>query len=327
MSYSSLGEAIPQLANLTYRAPSPLAITAGGQNFTHCCLVAMNQSLNVNGPNGSLAFNNPAYFPPWLSITDLESAVTGGSDRFPCGASWSGDWQGAPVVRVPYGWCRSECGGWQISTFDVLSQWIGPLVQFILPSLAFCLNVPRVRKVAIPNGIFQAHPRSVVGFLTYWIRLGWAICLMTIDTFIWLSICFAFAGPMLLSAVHEFILDRKVLEFLSPPKEKRKRERPAISTRLKAQLLLVVLVGNLRLSTRRRSSTISSGKGMNNDKDLEMDSRHPSVATIDPLTDNTWLRVMAMVDDAETDAGNPRRVLLSTKLKAILNSQARSVCQ
>lgn len=322
MGYSSLGEAIPQLANLTFRAPSSLPIVAGGQNITHCCLVAMNQSLSVDGPNGSLSFNYPSYFLPSLTIPDLESAVSGSS--FPCGAAWSDDGAAAPVVRVPYGWCLSQCGGWEISRVDVLSQWIGPLVQFILPSLAFCLNVPRVRKLRIPDGVFQAHPRSAGGFVTYWFRLGWALLLMTVDTFVWLSVCFAFAGPMLLSAVYEFILDRKVLEFLSPPRGKTKRERPVVSEKLKAQLLLTVVVGNLRLSTGRRSSTFTD-KSIQSDQEPKLIRRYTSTTTVDPLTDNTWSRVMAIIDDTEKDSRFAGRVSLSTKLKAILDSQARSV--
>lgn len=321
MGYSSLGDAVPQLANLTAQTPSSMPITAGGQNFTHCCLNAMKQSLTIEGPNGSLAFNSPSYFLPSLTIPDLESAVSGST--FPCGASWDGDWAGAPVVRVPYSWCLSQCGGWEMSHFDVLSQWIGPLVQFILPSLAFCLNVPRVRKLAIPSFIFQAHPRSLRGFATYWLRLTWAIVLMTVDTFIWLSVCFAFAGPMLLSAVYEFIIDRKVLEFLSPPPGKSKVDKPVVSKRLKAQLLLSVVVGNLRLSTGRRSSTFSTFKSTQSDEIPEILGRRPTAATIDTLADNTWSRVMAMLDELEDNSRSVGTVSLSTKLKAILNSQAR----
>lgn len=325
MGFSSLGEAIPRLANLTSHAPGAnMASQYGGQNFTHCCLVAMNQSLNVNGPNGSLAFNTPAYFLPELTMPQLEDAMSHETGLFPCGASWNGNWEGAPVVRVPYNWCLNHCGGWEISTFDVLSQWVGPLVQFILPSLAFCLNVPRVSKIAIPSGIFQGHPRSIQGFVTYWIRLLWAIFLMLIDTFVWLSMCFAFAGPMLLSAVYEYMLDRKVLEFLDPPKEKKKKNiRPTISPRLKAQLLLAVVVGNLRLST-GRTNTIPLTATPPSDDDPESDSRNaPSHVPIDGLTDNTWSRIMSMLDE-QPGPSNSQRVSLGTKLKAILNCQERS---
>lgn len=321
MGYSSLGQAVPQLANLASHASESLAPEAGGQNFTYCCLRAVNQSLSVNGPNGSLTFNSPSYFLPSLTISELQSSITG--PNFPCGASWSGDTASAPVVRVPYGWCRSQCGGWQISRPEVLSQCIGPLVQFILPSLAFCLNVPRVRKLAIPNFIFQAQPRSLRGFATYWLRLFWALLLMTIDTFGWLSICFAFAGPMLLSAVYEFVLDRKVLEFLDPSQEKTSKGNRIVSKRLKAQLLLSVVIGNVRLSTVRGSSTLPTVRNIWSDDDPEILRKRSTSASIETLADNTWSRVMAILDESDHGDGSVGKVSLSTKLKAILNSQAR----
>lgn len=322
MSYSSVGEAIPELANLTYRAPGSFSILAGGQNFTHCCLVAMNQSLNVNGPNGSLAFSTPSYFANSPAIGDLLSSIE--ANGSPCGAQWSDNMDGTAVVRVSYDWCLSECGGWQLSVSSKLTQWVGPLVQFIIPSLAFCLNVPRARGLAIPDSIFIANRRSLLGFLTYALRLAYAMLLVTIDTFIWLAVCFAYAGPMLLSAVYEYMLDRKVLEFLSPQKKKGEEPgRHVISRRLRAQLLLAVVVGNLRLSTGRRSSTIS-GKSIQSE-DLE-NARTRQLSTIsDPLADNTWFRVMSILDDDEQDLPGiaaVRRVPLSTKIKAILNSQA-----
>lgn len=149
---------------------------------------------------------------------------------------------------------------------------------------------------------------------------------MTVDTFIWLSVCFAFAGPMLLSAVYEFILDRKVLEFLNPPKGKKEKDKPVVSKRLKAQLLLAVVVGNLRLSTGRRSSTFDTQNSTQSDQDPQPIKRQgSSVTTIDTLADNTYSRVMALLDEAEEGCRAYGRVSLSTKLKAILNSQPRYV--
>lgn len=199
----------------------------------------------------------------------------------------------------------------------MLQQWVGPLVQFILPSLAFCLNIPRASKLAMPDVASRTRPRSLTWFAAYCIRLLWALVLATVDTIVWLSICFAFAGPMLLSAMYEYVLDSKVLEFLEASKESGRRDSTSISPRLRAQLLLAVVVGNLRISTGRRISMFSQW-------DAETNRRRLSIGDI--LKDNTWTRIMTMIDEDESDtAWHGGKVLLSTKLKAILNSQARYV--
>ncbi|ORY60227.1 uncharacterized protein BCR38DRAFT_412408 [Pseudomassariella vexata] len=319
MSHHLLSDFVPQLTNLTAYSPATTRpLNLGGQNFTHCCLKAVNDSLTIL--NDNLSFTPSSHFLPDLTIPELVAAVQ--NDEFPCGATWTGDPAGAPVVQVSYEWCVSECSGWEISHLGKLNEWVGPLVQFILPSLAFCLNIPRSQKLAIPEKVFQAHPRNVFGFASYWIRLLGAVLLMMVDTMVWLSICFAFAGPMLLSAVYEFVLDRKVLEFLRPPKSQ--NERPKIPGRVKAQLLLAVVVGNLRISTgtaERRIST-SNSRRPSHAIDPEMTGTNTRE---DPFGD-TWKRVMVIVDEYETsrlsgDAA-PKKVSLSTKLKALLNSQA-----
>lgn len=316
MVYSSIGELIPQLANLTAGVTSSISATAGGQNFTHCCLIAVNQSLSVTGPDGELSLNTPNYFLPPVTIEGLENSLSGGHP-FPCSASRGGNSDGAPIVRVPYDWCLSQCGGWEISHVGVPQQWVGPLVQFILPSLALCLNVPRASKLAIPDVMSQLRPWSLIWFATYWIRLFWAILLTIVDAIVWLVICFAFAGPMLMSAMYEYVLDGKVLDFLNVSDDKRKRDGQNLSPRLRAQLLLAVATGNLRISTSRRMSVFSQW-------DTETFQRRISVGDI--LKDNTWARVMAIIDEDESDtAWLGGKVLVSAKLKAIFNSQARSV--
>ncbi|KAK2614158.1 hypothetical protein N8I77_001009 [Diaporthe amygdali] len=106
----------------------------------------------------------------------------------------------------------------------------------------------------------------------------------------------------------------KVLEFLEASKESGRRDSTNISPRLRAQLLLAVVVGNLRISTGRRISMFSQW-------DAETNRRRLSIGDI--LKDNTWTRIMTMIDEDESDiAWHGGKVLLSTKLKAILNSQA-----
>ncbi|KAI1086394.1 hypothetical protein F5B19DRAFT_479425 [Rostrohypoxylon terebratum] len=317
----SVGALIPQLADLSYFPPSLRPPGLGGQNFTHCCLLALNDSLTVNS-TGNLSYSSTSFVAPGVSLDTLKNAMHG--DAFPCGASWNGDTAGAPAVQVPYRWCETWCPGWEISHSSVMQQWVGPLVQFIVPSLAFCTNVPRTHKLAIPEIVFRGHPRTIVGLLTYWVRLLGAALLMTLDTMVWLAICFAFAGPMLLSAVYEYALDRKVLEFLAPPDG----EAPAIPARLRAQLLLSVVVGNIRMATLendelgaepRHDSAVSS--------DLEGKfSVGPSRTGSKLVHNSVWKKVMVMVDEYEAlrlaNRLNEAVVTLPTKLKALLNAQA-----
>lgn len=319
----SLGDLIPQLAGLSFSPPDTLPIGLGGQNFTHCCMLALNDSLVVNA-DGNLSYAPTSFVAPGLSIPALEAAFQ--NEEFPCGAVFNGDLDGAPVVRVPYDWCTLRCPGWEVSHSDAMQQWIGPLVQFIVPSLAFCTNVPRTRKLAIPDVVFRAHPRTLVGLGSYWARLLGAVLLVTLDTMVWLAICFAFAGPMLMSAMYEYALDRKVLEFLAPPGG----DPPQITPRLRAQLLLAVVVGNIRMATLEDDDLRSAGR---HDSAISGDlERKISTATkrrrMSRLVHNSvWKKIMVLVDEYEAlraIGGPPREVVsLPTKLKALLNSQAR----
>ncbi|KAI0456478.1 hypothetical protein F5B21DRAFT_513318 [Xylaria acuta] len=317
MNALSVGTYFPQLAGLSLDPPDPRPASLGGQSFTHCCLIALNESLVVR--DGNLSYASPSFVDPGVSIEDLLAAAQ--NNAFPCGAEFTGNRSGAPVVSVTYNWCTDRCPGWEISHFNVLQQWIGPLVQFIVPCLAFCTNVPRTRKLAIPDVVFRAHPRTVVGLATYWVRLLGALVITLLDTVVWLSICFAFAGPMLLSAVYEYALDRKVLEFLSLPKE----NPPKIPMRLRAHLLLAVVCGNIRMAMRERAD---EGGGHTPRVDGGLEGPESKRVVPHRLVHNSiWKRIMTMVDEYEASrmAGSESTqhvVSLPTKLKSLLNSQA-----
>ncbi|KAI5926635.1 hypothetical protein F4810DRAFT_479186 [Camillea tinctor] len=315
MAYSLVSDAIPQLAGLSFQPPSSRPIHFGGQNFTHCCLLALNDSLTIR--DGNLSYASPSFVAPGVSISALESSV--GDSEFPCGTVFNGDTEGAPAVQVPYAWCETRCPGWELSSSSAMQQWIGPLVQFLVPSLAFCTNVPRARKLAIPDVVFRAHPRTLVGFASYWVRLLGALLMMFADTVVWLSICFAFAGPMLLSAVYEYALDRKVLEFLAPPKG----DPPHMPVRLRAQLLLAVVVGNIRMATLEKSDFTMTER---HDSMLEDEEKRNHVPVKRLVHNTIWKRIMVMVDEYEESKArgdeNKAVVSLPTKLKVLLNSQA-----
>lgn len=64
-----------------------------------------------------------------------------------------------------------------------------------------------------------------------------------LDTTIWLSICFAFAGPMFLGGLYEAMLDSRVLEFL-----REKIHNGKLTLDMRCRCLMLILVGNLDLA-------------------------------------------------------------------------------
>ncbi len=132
-SYANVSDALPQLQDL-YNFPLRRPILLGGQNFTVCCLKAVNASYQIqNGQIRQVAGAENQF----IDLTPDQLNAT----QFPCGATYIGSDAGAPLVTIPYSWCSANCGGWQQSTNRILTQWIQPFVGFILPAAVFCLNV------------------------------------------------------------------------------------------------------------------------------------------------------------------------------------------
>ncbi|ETS86092.1 hypothetical protein PFICI_04117 [Pestalotiopsis fici W106-1] len=263
--YNSLVEAIPALASLN-QTFSNLSPYLGGRNFTRGCLLAVSQSLQII--DGQIAFKQPSYFNKSYTIADIEDAGTYGSLCTTNGT--------APRVLVPYRWCAEHCSGWELSHYNSLQQWIGPLVQFILPCLAFCLSIPRGWKISLPRWIFESDEDNIVAFFAYPAKFIIAFILVFFDTIIWLSICFAFAGPMFMSAVYEYMLDGMILDFLVP----RKTPQPSIPAVTRARLLLAAVVGNIKLEPKRanRAATL------------------PGMRTNSP-TDEIWAHIMRIAEE------------------------------
>jgi hypothetical protein len=69
------------------------------------------------------------------------------------------------------------------------------------------------------------------------------------DTIVWLSICFAFASPMLLSGFYEAFLDNRIIGFLTE-----KQRNLQLTLDMRARLLFVILVGNLDLDPEIRET-------------------------------------------------------------------------
>ena len=132
---STIAEAFPQLNNLQ-RYPAPrYSLSVGTQDLDHCCLLAVNDSLSVI--NGTLIGFNPTQ----SFITDDFKSFS--NRQFPCGANYIGDDEGAPTVTISYTYCITNCPGWQRSKSSKLNQWVAPFAGFLVPSVVFCLSIPR----------------------------------------------------------------------------------------------------------------------------------------------------------------------------------------
>jgi hypothetical protein len=201
-------------------------MTPGGQNFTYCCVKAVNSFLR-SGNSSEIAISSS--FSP--------------KSQYPCGATWQGDLAGAPSVKVSYTWCSQQCPGWQLSRSQKLNEWLQPFVGFILPAVIFTLNIPRRRKLSLPDFVFPEDiTKNPVTFVVACCCALTAAIIVAIDTILWLCAVFALAGPLLLSGLYEAWIDKRVLDFVS---EKIENEHLELHTRVR--ILLTVLVGNLDL--------------------------------------------------------------------------------
>lgn len=226
-----------QLQNLTAPRGNPYI---GGQNFTYCCLKAVSQSLGVDS-SGNLKLLNDGIVLTDGNVTLLIEAYNRG--QFPCGATYSGDQSGAPVVQVNYTWLAEECPGWALSGETNLNAWLQPLSGFLLPAIIFCLSVPRRRKLHIFRTFFVADLAGVKSYVDALLGAIGALVLVTLDTIIWLSACFAFAGPMILSGLYEALLDKRMLEFLRVKVHNRR-----LTLDMRCRCLMIILIGNLDLA-------------------------------------------------------------------------------
>ncbi|KAF2996380.1 hypothetical protein E8E14_004778 [Neopestalotiopsis sp. 37M] len=165
------------------------------------------------------------------------------SNQFPCDATYNGNASGAPVVEVPYPWWTENCPGWQLNDRSNLESWLQPLSGFLIPAVPLIFSIPRRRKLEIYRQFFTADLSGVKGYLAAPLGALGAGLIVILDTLIWLSTCFAFAAPMILSGLYEALLDKRVLDFL---KEKMTNKRLTLDMR--ARCLMVVLIGNLDIA-------------------------------------------------------------------------------
>jgi hypothetical protein len=223
----------PFLANVP-KDPSQFNPYLGGQSFGTCCLLAVSESLFID--------NDTLRIRPGQSFFRGDMATLERFPSFPCAATFNGTMEGPPEdFWTPYSWCRRRCPGWQATSPETFGYWLKPLGAFILPSLIFCLSIPRRRRLEMPTAFAPSYLSGrALGVFLYAVKMLAAFVVSSIDILVWLSVVFAIAGPILVSAIYEALLDARILRFLQ-----RRLRSNSLSIRNRGHLLLVILLGNL----------------------------------------------------------------------------------
>jgi hypothetical protein len=98
------------------------------------CLLAVNQSLNV--ANGERTRSPTFFFEAGATVSDVQKAALAGT-------ICNNDNGAVPEVAVPHTRCSANIPSWHVAGISGGNEWVGPLVQFVLPCVAFCYNIPR----------------------------------------------------------------------------------------------------------------------------------------------------------------------------------------
>jgi hypothetical protein len=135
------------------------------------------------------------------------------------------------------GQCQATCSGWQIASKSETNIWALPFFGFILPAVVFSMIVPRKRVLTLPDWMFEIRVTSRKRFMYKVALAPLSFVVAVIDNVCWVFTIFAFAGPMIVGALEEAVLDFKIL----------KHEHPYASAREQLELLSTVVVGNLEV--------------------------------------------------------------------------------
>ncbi|KAK1831886.1 hypothetical protein QBC39DRAFT_81494 [Podospora conica] len=309
----------PGLSNLP-QDPADFNPALGGQNFGICCRLVINESLVVEDDElrirpGQTVFRG--------TIEGLEQFP-----RFPCGATYNGTLNGPPQeFWVHYTWCSRRCGGWGVTQVTNVARWLKPFIAFILPSLVFCLIVPRRWHLSLPRWIFSRRSLSVLQVLSFTIKIPLASLVVLLDTLLWLAVVFSLAGPIMASSIYEALLDIKLMSFL-----KRRIKANELAVRERAHAALVILIGNLddsawvssamfvqRLPPNPVRKVSQSGVGLQEPRSKAPEK--PSASGAPPSRPGGGVVAPAHVPRDWYGADQPRINVVKSKLRSLLESQ------
>ncbi|KAF5980215.1 glycoside hydrolase family 3 [Fusarium coicis] len=180
---------------LTLSVYAHLATLSSCYSDKACCNRAREKNAFVSPSNGSAA----------------------SMDNIVCGQVYNESSPAALDAYVTYIFCKSECGGWGVSSVENADQWAGPIVQFILPSVIFSMNIPRTFEFVSSQWLdilvlsnLRGWKRAVLSLLLTFP----ALFFVAADTIIWVMTIMCMAGPMMVAGLHEALLDFKILKAL-----------------------------------------------------------------------------------------------------------------
>ncbi|KAK1759829.1 hypothetical protein QBC47DRAFT_450231 [Echria macrotheca] len=125
---------------------------------------------------------------------------------FVCDQDFSQTIPPADYISIDLPRCLSLSPGWEKSRIETPSQWAGPLIGFLVPSLGFIISIPR--ETTLPQ------PGRGIGRKWY-ISLWWAfinLLSLLFDTLWGIAFVFGWAGPYIAGALHETFVDRAILK-------------------------------------------------------------------------------------------------------------------
>ena len=212
-------------------------------------LILLSFNSNVFGYNATqccqLALEHNAFYPP-LSPGTVPI----------CGQSYADDQPAAPSLMVRYSYCSANCSGIGPPKYTQPSQWLMPIVQFILPAVIFSMIVPRRKNLdagellnvqVLPENppgqsLWFPLPWMIRSLLWLWSMLVWlffsfiVLAVIVVDNTLWIGIIVATAGQMLVEGLYESQLDFKILKAID--------QVPSWIHR--AELLTAIVSGNVR---------------------------------------------------------------------------------
>ena len=128
---------------------------------------------------------------------------------FVCGQTYDRNTPPAQEITISLDQCLAQSPGWEKSRIDKASQWAGPLLGFLLPALGFIIVIPREWTIEISALRASLHRGNT---WRQWFRLVPMFGALAVDTLLGIVVVFGWAGPFIVGAIHEVLVDHIILE-------------------------------------------------------------------------------------------------------------------